>query len=109
MSRSHSSPQVALLDPGVGITAAGVTVSGTSQATPFITAAVALVRQKYPVYTRDQIVALLKSTGVPVRHATLQDLCAAHTLWYSERVNACAQGSSLLRTPHARLCLQMYK
>jgi subtilisin family serine protease len=86
---------VALLAPGVLITAAGKTESGTSQATPFVAAAVALVRQKYPLYTRDQIVALLTSTGVPVRpapcaRATAGDRvvvlcsCAAVTMYMHE-------------------------
>lgn len=52
-----------MLAPGVGISAAGETMSGTSQATPFVSAALAVMRGRYPGYTVQQTIAALTSTG----------------------------------------------
>lgn len=41
-------------------------MSGTSQATPFVSAALALLRSRYPGYTPAQIVSAITSTGIPV-------------------------------------------
>lgn len=62
----RSAPMLSLLAPGAKITAAGISLSGTSQATPFVAAALALMRSRYPQYTMQQILDVLKSTGVPV-------------------------------------------
>lgn len=61
-----SAPGLTLLAPGVDITAAGVTLSGTSQATPHASAALALLRSRHPSYTLAQIVSKVTSTGVMV-------------------------------------------
>jgi subtilisin family serine protease len=63
-----SNSKVAILAPGYDIEAAGTAaMSGTSQATPFVTASIAVVRGRYPSWTQDQVMALLTSTGKKVR------------------------------------------
>jgi subtilisin family serine protease len=52
-----------MLAPGVSISAAGETMSGTSQATPFVSAALAVMRGRYPGYNVQQIIEALTSTG----------------------------------------------
>jgi subtilisin family serine protease len=66
MSAQCSAETLTMLAPGVSITAAGLTMSGTSQATPFVAASLALLRSRFPAYTNAQIVAALTTTGVPV-------------------------------------------
>jgi subtilisin family serine protease len=61
-----SAPLLTILAPGAYITAAGITLSGTSQATPFVSAAIAILRTQFPTYTMAQIVNQLTSTGVKV-------------------------------------------
>ena len=61
-----SAETLTMLAPGVSITAAGLTMSGTSQATPFVAASLALLRSRFPAYTNAQIVAALTTTGIPV-------------------------------------------
>lgn len=63
----RSNSKVALLAPGYQIEAAGTVMSGTSQATPFVAAAMAIVRSRYPSYTNQQVLDLLTSTGSKVR------------------------------------------
>lgn len=63
---SNSSPKVALLAPGHALEAAGITLSGTSQACPVVAGAIAVVRGAFPSYTMDQVVDQLKATGTPV-------------------------------------------
>jgi len=55
-----------MLAPGCNIDAAGLVMSGTSQATPFVAAAIAVMRSKYPTYTPAEVVSALTSTGVQV-------------------------------------------
>ena len=62
-----SAPQLTILGPGCAILAAGVRHSGTSQATPFVSAALAIMRGRFPTYTPAQLVSALTSTGVKVR------------------------------------------
>jgi uncharacterized repeat protein (TIGR01451 family) len=52
-----------LLAPGVNVTAAGITESGTSQATPHVTGSVAVLRAKYPRESLSQTQTRLTSTG----------------------------------------------
>lgn len=61
-----SSPKVALLAPGHALEAAGITLSGTSQASPVVAGAIAVVRGRYPSYSLEQVLNLLRSTGTPV-------------------------------------------
>ncbi|MDD5298373.1 MAG: choice-of-anchor D domain-containing protein, partial [Rhodocyclaceae bacterium] len=65
---ANSASFLSMLAPGVDITAAGITYSGTSQATPHVAGAVAALRSLYPNETVNQIIARLKS-GVPVTDA----------------------------------------
>ncbi len=69
-------PQVDLLAPGTSITSSipsnatppttmGI-MSGTSMATPAVTGALAVLRQRYPAFTIDQLVARLVSSGPTV-------------------------------------------
>jgi len=55
-----------MLAPGCNIDAAGLEMSGTSQATPFVAAAIAVLRSRYPTYTPAEVVSALTSTGVQV-------------------------------------------
>lgn len=52
-----------LLAPGVNVTAAGITESGTSQATPHVAGSVAVLRAKYPRESLSQTQTRLVSTG----------------------------------------------
>lgn len=61
-----SAPTLTILAPGCNIEAAGILLSGTSQATPFVSAALTVMRSRFPTYTLPQLVAALTSTGVPV-------------------------------------------
>jgi uncharacterized repeat protein (TIGR01451 family) len=51
------------LAPGVNVTAAGITESGTSQATPHVTGSVAVLRAKYPRESLSQTQTRLTATG----------------------------------------------
>lgn len=66
---SNSSAQMTILAPGVQINAAGITMSGTSQATPHVAGAIAVLRSAFPAETPTAIVARLTSFGVPVKDA----------------------------------------
>ncbi len=64
---SNSAPYLTLLAPGAMITAAGITMAGTSQATPHVAGAVAVLRAAFPSETLEQTVNRMTSTGVPVQ------------------------------------------
>jgi subtilisin family serine protease len=64
---SNSSAQLTMLAPGVQIRAAGITMSGTSQATPHVAGAIAVLRSAFPAETPTAIVTRLTSYGVPVK------------------------------------------
>jgi len=64
---SNSAPFLTLLAPGALITAGGYTMAGTSQATPHVAGALAVLRGAFPGDTLDRTVARLQSTGSPVK------------------------------------------
>ncbi|HMN02116.1 MAG TPA: S8 family serine peptidase [Geobacter anodireducens] len=63
---SNSAYFLTLLAPGAIITAAGETMAGTSQATPHVAGAVAVLRSAFPAESLDAIRTRLTSTGKPV-------------------------------------------
>lgn len=63
---SNSASFLTMLAPGAMITAAGSTKGGTSQATPHVAGAVAVLRSAFPAETLDQTVTRLTSSGVPL-------------------------------------------
>lgn len=63
---SNSANYLTLLAPGALITAAGITMAGTSQASPHVAGAVAVLRSAFVNETADQIQARLTSFGNPV-------------------------------------------
>ena len=71
---SNSSTLVELLGPGAMITSSGLgggtlTEGGTSQATPHVAGAAALLFQANPGLTPSEVVSALSRTGVPIRDA----------------------------------------
>jgi subtilisin family serine protease len=63
---SNSASFLTVLAPGVGITAAGITMSGTSQATPHVAGAIAVLAAAQPSSGPDAIVARLTTSKTMV-------------------------------------------
>jgi hypothetical protein len=63
---SNSAGFLTLLAPGALITAAGSTKAGTSQATPHVAGAVAMLREQFPADALDAVLARLTDHGTPV-------------------------------------------
>jgi Subtilase family/PKD domain/Viral BACON domain len=63
---SNSADYLKILAPGAPITAAGIIMYGTSQAAPHIAGSVAVLKEADPLFTVDEIVTRLTSTGVEV-------------------------------------------
>lgn len=63
---SNSAYFLTLLAPGAFISAAGITFAGTSQATPHVSGAVAVLRAAYPADTLDETVSRLTSKGLAI-------------------------------------------
>ncbi|MFT3842147.1 MAG: S8 family serine peptidase [Myxococcaceae bacterium] len=66
---SNSASFLSLLAPGAMITAGGHTMAGTSQASPHVAGAIAVLRAGFPSDTPDQTVNRLKSTGKSITDA----------------------------------------
>jgi subtilisin family serine protease len=66
---SNSASFLTLLAPGVGISAAGITMSGTSQATPHVAGAIAVLASAFPTAGPDTLVTRLTSSGTVVKDA----------------------------------------
>lgn len=80
-----SNERLSILAPGYSINAAGITLSGTSQATPFVAGALAVLRHRFPGLSAAQLVAQLTSRGTPVSHESLIE--GAHP-WRRQRAAA---------------------
>ncbi|WP_144400062.1 S8 family serine peptidase [Geobacter pickeringii] len=63
---SNSASFLTMLAPGAVITAAGSSYAGTSQASPFVAGAVAVLRAAFPAETLDRTVSRLTTSGVPI-------------------------------------------
>jgi hypothetical protein len=71
---SDSAPHLSLLAPGVGITSSVpgggfASFSGTSMATPHVTGALAVLKQRWPGLAIPDAVGILRGTGLAVRDA----------------------------------------
>jgi subtilisin family serine protease len=63
---SNSASFLTMLAPGAMITAAGSTKGGTSQASPHVAGAIAILRAGFPADLLDETVTRLTSRGVPI-------------------------------------------
>ena len=63
---SNSAHYLSLLAPGADITAAGLTLGGTSMASPHVAGAWSVLKQKAPSATVTQVLSALQNTGVSV-------------------------------------------
>lgn len=63
---SNSASFLTVLSPGSVISAAGITMSGTSQAAPHVSGAVAALKSDNGALTPDEVIARLTATGTPV-------------------------------------------
>lgn len=64
---SNSSNLLTMLAPGDNITAAGITLSGTSMAAPHVAGAVAVSSAAFPNESAEQILVRITNSGVPIR------------------------------------------
>ena len=63
---SQTSPSLSMLAPGSFVTAAGITQSGTSQASPHVAGAFAVFTAARPGSSAAAVLSMLQCTGVPV-------------------------------------------
>jgi poly(3-hydroxybutyrate) depolymerase len=68
---SNTSSFTTLAAPGSPVTAAGITMHGTSQASPHVAGAIAVLRAAFPTETAAQLVTRMTSTGAPVTRGSL--------------------------------------
>ncbi|HEV7556161.1 MAG TPA: S8 family serine peptidase, partial [Kofleriaceae bacterium] len=66
---SNSASFLTVLAPGAMITAANITMAGTSQASPHVAGAMAILRGTFPDETIDRLVGRLTATGKPIKDA----------------------------------------
>ncbi|KAI8463875.1 MAG: peptidase S8/S53 domain-containing protein [Monoraphidium minutum] len=66
---SNSAPHLSMLAPGAMIFAGGYSKGGTSQAAPHVAGAAAVLRAASPAHSADQVIAALRSSGVPITDA----------------------------------------
>jgi len=66
---SNSANFLSILAPGALINAAGFTMAGTSQASPHVAGAIALLKSAFPAETPDQTLSRMTSSGVQVLDA----------------------------------------
>jgi subtilisin family serine protease len=63
---SNSASFLSVLAPGAPITAGGLTMTGTSQASPHVAGALAVIRSAFPNEPLNAIVARITDTGTPI-------------------------------------------
>ena len=63
---SNSASFLTMLAPGAFITAAGIQMAGTSQASPHVAGAAAVLQAAFPTESLDQIVTRMTATGVKI-------------------------------------------
>jgi subtilisin family serine protease len=68
---SNSASFLTILAPGALISAANITMAGTSQASPHVSGAVALIRGQHASLTAAEIVDKLSSTGVSISYRSI--------------------------------------
>ena len=89
---SNSASFLTLLAPGVFINAAGVTMTGTSQSSPHVAGALAVLRAAFPGESLDATVTRLTATGVPINdvrnHLSKPRLDVAAALEYGSDAGA---------------------
>lgn len=68
---SNTSSFTTMAAPGSVISAAGLSMQGTSQAAPHVAGAIAVLKAIFPQESPDEIVARLTSTGTPVSRGAL--------------------------------------
>jgi subtilisin family serine protease len=78
---SNSISFLTLLAPGVMINAAGTTMTGTSQASPHVAGAIAVLRSAFPAESLDATVKRMTSTGVAVTDARNNVVTPRLDLW----------------------------
>ncbi len=95
---SNSSNDLNLLAPGAQISAAGMTLFGTSQAAPHVSGAAAVLRSAFPGDSLNETLSRLLNSGVPVAdqrngietpRLSFQDICSA-----SDQDNDCTADSA---------------
>ncbi|MEP7054491.1 MAG: fibronectin type III domain-containing protein [Actinomycetota bacterium] len=77
---SQTGPLLSILAPGVTVTAAGLTLSGTSQASPHVAAAAAMLAGANPGANATAVTVALTTSGPVITDARSSPATAAHRL-----------------------------